>query len=233
MKRLLILGGCGFLGQHLREQAKARGLTVHTMDIAGGDIPRDILDINAEDVRGYDRVYHLAGKLGTAETFEDPVTTVKVNVIGTMKVLQAAHVAAVPVTYVTLANQWLNPYSISKNAAAQFCAMYREYYGLPVQIAVTYNVFGKFQAWQPVRKIVPEFLIRLLEGRPIELFGGGQQFVDLVYAPDLARALLDNEQPGVQHFGSGRSLTVRDTALLCARSLGITAPQLKELPLRL
>ena len=236
--RCAVLGGEGFIGSHVCEQLLRDGHEAVVFDAAvraedSTHRRMDLLELRAEHVAGFDRIYHLAGCLGTAETFAAPEEAVRVNVLGTLRVLQAALLHRIPVTYVTLGNQWLNPYTISKNAAARFCLMYHEYEGLPVQVVVTYNVFGPRQKVQPVRKIVPEFLSRMIRGETVQVHGDGEQVVDLVYAPDLARELTRETDSGSLEIGTGIPVTVNEVVRLCARALGMNDFRVEHLPLRL
>jgi UDP-glucose 4-epimerase len=229
--KILVLGGEGFLGRHVAQVASELGHDVTSYDLAGFP-PVDVLAMTPDMVNGFDRIFHLAGRLGTHETFADPQGTVRTNILGTLNVLQCALKHRIPLTYVTLGNDWLNPYTITKNAASRFCAMYHQYYGLPVQVAVTYNCFGPGQKCFPVRKIIPQFMYCLLKRQPVDLNAGGRQVVDLVYAPDLARALLENDRPGTRHYGTAEPITVKKTALLCAEALGISNPDIRDTPPR-
>jgi nucleoside-diphosphate-sugar epimerase len=225
-ERIAILGGEGFIGRHLREAAVERGLKVRVFDVnACGESPDsvrlDVRDLTPDHLAGCSRVYHLAGILGTAETFDNAEETIGTNILGTLAVLKAARASSTPVTYVTLGNHWLNPYSITKNAATDLCLMFREAYGLAVQVVVTYNLYGPYQKIHPVRKIVPSFLDRLIAEQAVEIHGDGEQVVDLIYARDFAREMLQERASGVVHIGTGVPLTVNEVARLCAEALGV------------
>ena len=234
---VLILGGNGFLGRHMTEAAREAGQKVRMFDLAPGiDYDeaerKDILDLEPADLDGVDMVYHLAGRLGTAETFGSERRAVETNVLGTLCVLEAARISGTAVTYVTLGNTWLNPYTITKNAAADFCRMYLEYYELPVTVVVTYNIYGPYQKWAPIKKIVPTFLTTLLNENRVEINGDGEQVVDLVYAADFARELLALDSTGTHHIGSGRAVTVNRVAEMCATALGMDDFEMVHLPPR-
>lgn len=176
--------------------------------------------------------HHLAGALGTAETFDSLEDTVRTSVLGTVAVLKAALAVSTPVTYVTLGNDWLNPYTITKNAAALLCDMFRSQYGLPTQVVVTYNLYGPYQKATPVRKIIPEIMNRLLTGEPVEVHGDGDQIVDLVYAPDFALELLGDETTGTVHIGTDVPHRVLDVVELCARALGNPRYEIRHVAVR-
>lgn len=226
-KKILIIGGEGFIGFHLKQRAAVMGMKVVSMDVAGNPDVKEL-----EKFKEFERVYHLAGTLGTSETMDDPAGAVRNNIIYTLEVLEKCKASRTPLTYVTLGNNWINPYSITKNAAADFCRMYSANFGMNIQIAVTYNVFGSHQKTAPVRKIVPEFMSRLIRGQSVEIYGDGSQLVDMVYAPDLANGLLSNHKPATTHFGSANARSVYDVAQDCAQALGINGFKIKNVPAR-
>ncbi|MEI6222670.1 MAG: NAD-dependent epimerase/dehydratase family protein [bacterium] len=223
--RILILGGKGFLGRHMQEQAEARGYSVSSLDIAD-EKPFDVNGITPKDIDGFDHVYHFAALVGTDRGFEESVAVLETNTIGTLKVLEAARVAQVLMTFVGLNNTWLNPYSISKNAAMQLCSMYAENFGLSIHRAITYNVFGPYQPWQGIKRLIPQTMVNLIKSSPITLYGDGLQTVDLVYVVDVVNALLDNRASGIFHYGSGVARAVKDVVALCAEALSVPCPNI-------
>lgn len=207
-------------------------MEVFGADKAGSpDGIKDVFNLNAWEVQGFDWVYNLTGILGTGETFDDIQEAIEANILNAVHVADCCRMAGVALKYVTLGNNWLNPYSITKNCAAQFCRMYAKEYRLPVQVAVTYNCFGSGQKSAPVRKIIPEFMTRLIRGQPLEIFGDGSQIVDMVYAPDFARAILTNNQTGTLFYGTSAPLTVLDVALKCRELFNSYTP-ITFLPMR-
>lgn len=227
--KILVIGSEGFIGKHLMEQGRAIGYEMFGMDICGNpQFRKNVADVTSRDVSGLDRVIDSAGVLGTAETFAAPEHAVHVNVLGAITVLNACRREGVPMTYITLGNDWLNPYSITKNCAADFVRMFHTAYGLPTQVAVAYNLFGPYQKWTPVRKIVPDFMVKMLRDEPVDLFFGGLKMVDLVYAPDVAKALLMNMDTGMAHYGTGASMSVQNVLAACALALDLN-PKINSL----
>lgn len=219
--KILCIGSEGFIGKHLMEQGRAMGHVMEGCDIVGTPdwgTSADCLPVDA--LKHFDRVIHSAGVLGTTETIAQPACAIRDNIVGTVAVLKLCHEANVPFTYITLGNNWLNPYSITKNCAAEFVRMFNVVHGLPTQVAIAYNVFGPYQKWKPVRKIVPEFMTKILSGEPIQLTDGGRPLVDMVYAPDLARSVIQSSGVGTEHYGSGTPRSVMDVLQDCTRALG-------------
>lgn len=232
-----VLGGGGFVGRHLREELAKRGVEVLSYDKkpSPGCEELDLHDITSSHLVGCNRVWHVAGMLGTLETFRDVEGAIQANIVDTYRALEAAKSVGAEFIYVTLSHRWLNPYMITKNAGNDICRMYREVRGMPVWVIPTYNLFGAYQKLRPVRKLVPTFMNQLIRGEEVEIYGDGLQTVDLIWAPDFIRemlAVVDNLPPCNHPIGTAVGITVVDVARLCADALG-TSLQIKYLPPRL
>lgn len=235
--KILVLGGSGFIGTHLCDAVAARGYSGVSFDLATPKkkvvgieyIAKNVLSLGPNDIEGFDKVFHLAGLLGTSESFGFPEDIARTNILGTLRILECVRETGIPLSYITLGNEWLNPYTISKNAASNFCRMYNQYYGISIQVVVTYNLYGPFQKLRPIRKIIPTFMFQLINGIPVEVFGDGNQIVDLVYVEDFVRELLATEENGTIHIGTATSLQVNEVVKLCAKALGIDDFQIKHL----
>jgi nucleoside-diphosphate-sugar epimerase len=202
--KTIVLGGSGFLGGAIAQELIERDHDVIVIDIAGSQaacdarhgagavefVAGDILDRDTLRTHfgGAEEVYHLAGKLGTSELDDTPALAVHVNVIGSINVFEAAIDAGVArVFHASKPNVWLNAYTITKGAAEQLGALYDRDASTTRLCSLRYfNAFGPHQAYAPVRKLVPTFVRQALRGEPLEVYGDGQQVVDLIYARDAA-----------------------------------------------
>lgn len=228
--RILIIGGAGFLGSHIKQAAEAAGACAVSFDVKpGASIVGESGNLNELTTQHFDRIIDVSGRLGTVELFQDIKGAVAGNIVNTLSVLQACEESGTHYTYVTLGNKWLNPYSITKNCAADFVRMYDQVLKLPTQVAVTYNCFGPGQKWQYVRRIVPDFMTRVIAGKPIEIFGDGRQTVDLVYVKDFAKSLVESVisgERGTRHYGTANPMCVKEVAALCCQAVwGGVAPE--------
>ena len=235
MRTVLVTGGAGFIGSYVVEDLIERGYEVSILDTRGRRVPgavtflgdtRDAIS-TAEAISRSDGVIHLAGVLGTAEMVANPRTAVESNIMGAVNVFEGAVAAGVPVVNIAIGNYWMdNPYSISKDTADRFSRMFNEYRGGRITTVRTFDAYGPRQVpsapFGPsrVRKIIPAFVCRALSDRPIEIYGDGEQIIDLIYAADVARILVDalerTERAGpdatVTEAGSGIPISVKDVA---------------------
>jgi UDP-glucose 4-epimerase len=166
-----------------------------------------------------DAVIHMAGLLGTSETFDHPQATIRTNVIGTVNVLEACRDRPdVPFVGVQTGTPWLSPYAISKRAATDLARGYQRAFGIRTTVMKVFNAYGPRQdGTGPVNKIVPRFAVNALRGEPLPIFGDGSQVIDLVHAEDCAEAFVRAVEmaPGrgeVIEVGSGTPITVLEVA---------------------
>jgi nucleoside-diphosphate-sugar epimerase len=256
--RVLITGGSGFIGSWTVAEAEQRGWEPVILDRAkeggvwsGAAILGDIRDQVAvtEAMAHVDSYIHLAGVLGTQETIQNPRPAVETNVIGGLNILEAASQYDLPGVIIAVGNHWmLNPYSISKSTVEKLAAMYRDERDLRVSVVRAFNAYGPGQSIaepfgeSKVRKIMPAFICRALTGQPIEVYGSGEQVMDMVYVGDVARVLCDVlaltvTSPFVKpvEAGTGRDTTVLEIAVTVQqeveRQAGSTSP-IVHLPMR-
>lgn len=244
-----VTGGSGFLGSTIakvllnqghdvtiidRAPLGTKGLTVDAPLIQG-----DIRDsaLLADAFQGVEEVYHLAGVLGTSELQESLSDAIDINIWGTVNVFeQAISAGARRVFYPGKPNVWLNTYTITKAAAEQFGRMLNEGNSETRILALRYyNAYGPGQALLPIRKIIPAFAIQSMLGRPIEIWGDGEQVVDMIYSEDLAKisvAFARAERTDViPDCGSGVRISVNEVAEAVNAHFGNTSG-LKHLPMR-
>jgi UDP-glucose 4-epimerase len=259
MTTTLVTGGNGFIGRATVSELLKHGRKVIVLDPNGkppvpgatvylGDIKDDIAVTEA--MAHSDSWIHLGGVLGTQETIFNPRPAAYTNVLGGLNVLEAATQYNLPGVNIAVGNWWMNnTYSITKNTVERFAEMFRDERDLQVTTVRGLNVYGPGQSVaQPygeskVRKIMPAFICRALTGTPIEVYGDGNQIMDMIYIEDIAkvlvRALIHTEvhgaAPGVVEAGNGLDTTVLEIAQEVQRAVedltGSTVA-IKHLPMR-
>ncbi len=222
----LVTGGAGFIGSHICKLLLERGSRVRVLDnFSTGKManvepfrtkyPRlfelvegDILERQtlAESLRGVDGVFHQAAVVSVQRSVEDPLGTDRVNLQGTLEVLEASREARVrKVVFASSTAIYgdseelpkreemkadpLSPYAVTKYSAELYASVYSRVFGLPVICLRYFNVFGPRQ--DPASEyaaVIPKFITRMLSGRAPVIFGDGEQSRDFVYVEDVARA---------------------------------------------
>lgn len=229
--KALVTGGAGFVGSHLVEYLAQNGVQVRIFDSTDKNKFFDF-DLSRWDVRrghiedytalfqaaqGYDVIFHLAGVLGTDYLVPQAKLAVQSNIMGTLNVLDVARLTGALVVYFSLLPDWLNSYMITKNAAAKFCQMYFQEFGVRTVVLRGVHIYGPRQKWAPVRKAVPYFIVSALRNQPLEVYGSGNQLMDLLHVNDavtgIARAAQVPAAIGRSiQFGSGIGVKVVDLA---------------------
>jgi UDP-glucose 4-epimerase len=199
--KVLVTGASGFIGQYVVENLAARGIDVIAFDhkqvkaeLAGveqylGDV-RDATAVQ-EAVAISDGVIHLSGVLGTAETIDNPMPAIETNTIGSLNVFDAVRRYKRRAVYITVGNYWFNnTYSITKTAAEQLAWMFNKEHKTEIAVVRALNAYGPRQKAEPVRKIMPNFILPALQGRPITIYGDGEQVMDMIHVRDVAEVLV-------------------------------------------
>lgn len=209
--RVLITGGSGFIGSHVVDKLRDRGVLVRIFDMVLPTFRQDIefyhgslLDAEALKmaVAGVDAVYHLAAVADVKEVFEDPHYAESINVRGTINVLEAArrtpkkprviygsttwvysNVAGTHVDEQTPLGAPSHFYTATKISSEYYCRSYSDLYGLPITI-LRYGIPYGPRARDGA--VVPIFVQKALRGEPLTVAGDGSQFRKFVYVEDLA-----------------------------------------------
>ena len=226
-KRILITGGAGFIGTTLARRLVDDNEVVavdnlHRDVLTGtelGEHPNfrfvvgDILDPEAlhELARGCTHVVHAAAIAGVDTVLESPVRTMRVNVVGTYNVLEAAlatrdtlerviefstsevfgqqafNVAEGHVTTIGSVGEARWTYAVSKLAGEHMAHAYHDELGLPTVSVRPFNVYGPGQVGGGA---IRAFIEAALAGRDLTIHGDGSQIRAWTYVDDMVRGLL-------------------------------------------
>jgi UDP-glucose 4-epimerase len=230
--RIAVTGGSGFIGRATIAAAVRSGHVAWSFDREHGD---DVLG-SLEHLDGADAVIHLAGVLGTAELFDDPYTAVNINVTGALHILEWCRAHGAAYVGITMPPVFPSIYTATKVCASRLATAYHHAYGLKVSHVRAFNAYGPGQAHglgHP-QKILPTFARCAWEGKPIPIWGSGEQLVDLVHADDVGQMLVDATRFGrdaVFDAGTGHPITVNTLANFVLRTTGSDAG-VQHLPMR-
>ena len=162
-----------------------------------------------------DIVMHLAAESHVDRSIDGPSEFIQTNMVGTYVLLEAAraywtklpadkqsafrfHHISTDEVYGSLGEEGLfseetaydpsSPYSASKAGSDHLVRAWHRTYGLPVLITNCSNNYGPYQFPE---KLIPLIILNALEGKPLPIYGSGQQIRDWLYVKDHARALYD------------------------------------------
>ncbi|REE98805.1 NAD-dependent epimerase/dehydratase family protein [Thermomonospora umbrina] len=241
---VLVTGAAGFIGSHLVDRLSADGHEVIGVDdLSSGTHLREDIDFHRMDVcdpalaelaarRRPEVICHLAAQVSVRSSVEDPRHDARVNVLGTVGVLEAARLAgtrkvvfasscavfgvpdALPVPP-DAERRPASPYAASKVTGEMYAAMYRSLHGLDFTALTLANVYGPRQSPEGEAGVVSIFTDALLNGTPTRLYGDGDNTRDYVYVLDVveAFALACGERGGGRRLNVGTGLQTADRAL--------------------
>ncbi len=230
--KIAITGGSGFIGKAVIDRALVLGHDPWTFDRSDGN---DILD-DLSGLRGADSVIHLAGLLGTHELFEDAEEAVRVNVIGSLRVMQWCIENDASYVGILMPDIFPSMYTATKIASKRIADALHHSRQLRCSHVRAFNAYGPGQKFGPghPQKIVPTFAVAGWRNEPIPIWGDGTQVVDLVHTDDLAKVLVAATAfTGNEVFdgGSGTQVSVNSIAQFVIAVTGSTAG-VQNLPMR-
>ena len=256
-RSVLVTGSSGFLGGHLVARRVADGYRVTGLDNAEPrqPLPPGVTDIRA-DVRDRSAIYsavadaapsivfHCAAQASVAISMREPIEDIRVNVIGSVRLAEAAAQAGVerfvfvstggalfgdPAVVPVTDDMPAAPESIygaSKLAAERYLALMAKQGGFALSVVRPGNIYGPAQDAHGEAGVVAIFTGRMLRGEPAAIFGDGSQQRDYVYVGDVVDALVRaaSGDPATALVGTGRGTTTLEIFEALARLTDYTQP---------
>src|SRR5688572_18158957 len=215
----VVTGGAGFIGSNLVDALLARGDTVRVIDdLSTGDaanVPDGVELVHAaiddetavrQAVDGAHAVFHQAAHRAVLRSVEDPLSTDRANVHGTLTVLKCSADAGVRrLVYASSSSVYggadlrptpesaplvpRSPYAVTKLTGEHYCRVFSELYGLETVALRYFNVFGPRQRPDSMyAAVIPLFIEALRSGVPPIVHGDGKQSRDFTYISDVVAA---------------------------------------------
>lgn len=182
---------------------------------------------------GFDVICHLAALISVEESVQDPPRVTRTNVLGTVRVLEAARRSDARVIFVSSAAVYgtplripideshplkpLSPYGLTKAVGEEYARLYHDLYGLNVSVVRPFNIYSEdLTGNNPYAGVIRRFIQDAARGQPLSIQGDGGQTRDFVHVSDvvqLLRLLLDGRGNGrTFNCGTGTATRIRDLA---------------------
>ena len=247
----LVTGGAGFIGSHVCERLIESGHAVWAFDDLNDFYAPELKRRNLREVQArggafrfvqgdltepralkevlgsvrFDQIVHLAARAGVRPSLEQPALYQRVNVEGTVNLLEAARVQGVKkITIASSSSVYgvnskvpfseedpifsaISPYAASKLACEALGHVYHHVYGMDVAMLRFFTVYGPRQ--RPDLAIY-KFARLISAGEPIPVFGDGSTARDYTYITDTLEGIMacTRKEFGYQIFNLGESQTV-------------------------
>ncbi|WP_261721728.1 NAD-dependent epimerase/dehydratase family protein [Staphylococcus equorum] len=248
--KILITGGAGFIGSHLAEYFTNSNHEVFILDnlstghrsnisfiddlhFIENDVTNKTLVQDLIKKEQFDIVIHLAAVVSVVETINNPILSQKVNIDGTLNLLEAnrqhnenlkkfifASSAAVygntkglPKKVETFIDPE-SPYAIEKYAGEQYTKLYNKLYSLPTTALRFFNIYGPRQdPSSPYSGVLSIMHSKFQKDEAFKFFGDGEQTRDFVYVKDLVQAVSivinsDYANGGIYNLGTSKPLSL-------------------------
>ena len=261
--RALVTGAAGFIGSTLVDRLLADGHAVLGLDnfasgratnlehLAGNPahvfVEADIVTADLHAILDEQRpevVFHLAAQIDVRNSVADPQFDASVNVIGTVRLAEAARLTGVrkivhtssggsiygtPPQYPTpetAPTDPASPYAAGKVAGEIYLNTFRNLYGLDCSHIAPANVYGPRQDPHGEAGVVAIFAQALLQGKPTKVFGDGGKTRDYVYVDDVVDAFIkaSGDAGGGHRFNIGTGMETSDRQLHSAVAAAVGGP---------
>ena len=247
----VITGGAGFIGSNLTDHLVKLGHKVIVLDnfISGKKsnlshhkkkdvkiIRIDISKVNNLDkyFKGADYVFHLAALAQIIPSIKYPKKYFKNNVIGTLKVLEAAkNIKIKKLIYAASSSCYgtpkkiptsekdkidlKNPYAVTKFIGEEIVMKYASIFKMPNISCRFFNVYGpKSNISGPYSAVIGNFLLQKKNNKPLTIVGNGKQTRDFIHVDDLASAFIkiikSKKVNKIYNLGSGKRTSINAIA---------------------
>jgi UDP-glucose 4-epimerase len=239
--KVLITGAAGFIGTNLRMRLRELNIDYVGIDDFSNAIHtkknEEVLKVSilnksalAHVVQDCNSVIHLAALGSVPRSMQDPSTSININTIGTLNLLELikntdkkfilassssvyGHVKVFPITETQTLNP-ISPYGASKAAAELIVSGMKNAFNIDATTFRFFNVYGPYQrSDSEYAAVIPRFINSFLSNSPIVIYGDGYQSRDFTYVDDVVNVLISSlkvdavlDQTYNLAFGNSRSL---------------------------
>lgn len=256
--KVLITGGAGFIGSHIVDLLIEHGHEVIVIDnLTTGKLNNvhpqaifhqfDITDTRLDEILKDhipDIIIHQAAQAYVQKSMEDPLFDSKVNISGTLNLLQFAKRHQIrKFIYASSGSVYGEPpisklkeshpaspvsfYALSKYMGEMYTRFFHEQYLLDYTILRYANVYGPRQKLTGEGRVIPFFIENMKKGIPPVIYGDGEQTRDFIYVKDVAEVTVLAMNKGSQqtfNIGTGSGTSINHLFMQLAQILKYTLP---------
>ncbi len=259
---ILVTGGAGFIGSHLCEFLLLQGHNVLCLDNLYSCSKRQIMKLQQYDSFKWlyhdlihpidlkvDAIYHLACPASPRYYQFDPIYTMKINVVGTMNMLELAKTNRAPILFTSTSEVYGNPkihpqhesytgnvhpsspracYDEGKRAAETLCFDYARKYDMDIHVVRIFNTYGPYM-YEYDGRVVSNLITQALKGKPLTIYGEGSQTRSLCYIDDLIAGIdmmmhRSKRPMGPINLGNPHEVTIQELASMIVRLTQSASP---------
>lgn len=265
---IVITGGAGFLGSYITEKLLAKGHHVSVIDMADGSKIEHLMDhpqfrfhqdsiLNTELLNremtfdGCNMIFHFAAIADPKRYVSDPLTTLEIDLQGSLNVFRAAAKKKIKVVFASTSevygknpnvpwkeeddrvlgsthiNRWC--YSTAKSAGEHYLYAYHQKEGVPYTVFRFFNVYGPRLDDLGSGRVLPIFLEQFLKGQPVTIHGDGKQTRSFAYVEDVVEGIVQSSlsQAGenqIFNIGNSRETSIAELAELVKKVGNFKSP---------
>jgi len=271
--QILVTGAAGFIGSHLCEYLWERGHQIVALDsfndyydprikrsniaklfrqpryeLIEGDILDERLLATIFQKHSFDAIIHLAARAGVRPSIAQPILYEKVNMLGTMNLLELARQHRVPkFIFASSSSVYgenrkvpfseddpvdhpISPYAATKKSGELMCYTYHHLFGMAVSCLRFFTVYGPRQ--RPDMAI-HKFTNLIATGQKVPMYGNGTSQRDYTYITDIIdgiwRTLENCNSYHIYNLGESKTIELHELIDLIQKNLGIEA-RIEKLP---
>lgn len=250
MKNILVTGGAGFIGSNLIKKLIDEGYNVTSLDnYSTGTNENEVKEAKyiTDDIENivklkmkFDVCFHLAAQSRVQPSFDDPLESVRVNVLGTSKVVEWAKINNVKVVYAGSSSKHHDPsdspYAMTKFLGEEICKLYKKSFNVNIEICRFYNVYGPGEnVDEKFGNVIGIWSAKIKKNEPIPIVGDGEQKRDFIHVYDLVDGLIkigfsQKSHKDAWELGTGINYSVNDLYKLFKRKYNVDSFNIPDQP---